>query len=296
MQHPPTRTIGWNGITLDIPSSYEDIVSGPHHLLFEQDFMPVLEIRWQPGKFSSTPTAESLIAGINKQTKGNWSKVKLPALVKKAVSWSNPVGLARPGEEELSALILFCTSSATVVFCHIYPHPALDIATMAGILGSISCHAAPEETTLFAVQDIQLTVPASCTLKDFAFGAGFSRLSFTRKDQTFHAIRLAPADDKLAGRHPTEILVTLDEKLGDATHQSREVDGWNEMFNTPPLKSQVLQRLKRITPFSRGRIFHDKTNDRLLVVIFESKKPISGEDLQPLCDSYEIIPPRPSSK
>ena len=41
------RHIAWNGVRLDIPCAWDARVSGQRHLIFEKDFEPQLQIRWE---------------------------------------------------------------------------------------------------------------------------------------------------------------------------------------------------------------------------------------------------------
>jgi hypothetical protein len=42
-----TREVGWNGIRLCVPQNWEAIVKEPQSILFEDDFRPQLQLRWE---------------------------------------------------------------------------------------------------------------------------------------------------------------------------------------------------------------------------------------------------------
>ena len=45
-----SKLIAWNGIQLQIPVDWDARVSGQRHLVFEKDFQPQLQIRWENGR------------------------------------------------------------------------------------------------------------------------------------------------------------------------------------------------------------------------------------------------------
>jgi len=60
------RQVGWNGIRLTVPGPWEAHLGGHNHLIFEEDFSPILEIRWQKVRKRRGNQSRSLFKRIKK--------------------------------------------------------------------------------------------------------------------------------------------------------------------------------------------------------------------------------------
>lgn len=116
------RTIGWNGLTLSCPEKWETIVSGKRHLLFEEDFAPIFELRWQNNNKSS---ADSILRNLQKQTglrrqehiSTNWPQLdKLYEIIPLTAEQSNeqrglfsPVDSVEPASFSIFFMLILCS-------------------------------------------------------------------------------------------------------------------------------------------------------------------------------------------
>lgn len=283
-----TRTLGWNGLQLTIPSGCDDIVSGNRHLVIERDFQPVIEIRWETPEGKKRPaTIQSVIRQIQRANPDTCREVPPPQGFTEFVRLKS-VHCLQNGESGFS-LIWFCSACQTLLLCRIYQHPTVSLSEIAGILFSIECHQEQHQSRLWQVQDFRLELPAGYQLSSFRFQAGLSRLLFSCKEGRLLACRMAPASDRLQHAGLPDLLCSLHEQL--SPQQVEYIDKNTVQCATkPPLAGQILLRLKRKKAFCTGFLHHDELNNRILALIMESNKPIMPETLGELFLKYEIIP------
>ena len=142
---------------------------------------------------------------------------------------------------------------------------------MNSCLTTLSCPS--HSGSLWCIQDFSLAIPVSFTLKDYTFGAGLTRLSFTSADLFLQTCKLGPADKRLAQQSLAEILITLSDAddLDILTEENNSCSG----YRNPTIPRQILFRLRRQKPFIRAKIWHDTENNRLLAVVLSSQPPDS---------------------
>lgn len=279
------RTIGWNGLTLSCPEKWETIVSGKRHLLFEEDFAPIFELRWQNNNKSS---ADSILRNLQKQTglrrqehiSTNWPQLdKLYEIIPLTAEQSN---------EQRGALLTCrqCRTSFLLYFFHAHSmqHPELQ-----QVLSSLSCHSPEKGDTLWSIQDFRIRLPHSYQLSSHSFAAGLTRLTFKDSSLTMHLCRLAQASLRLQTTSLSDLMILLSgipvlkQEISQKSHAVRH-------SNYPSIFRQILTRLKRKPPFHKMILRHHPEYDRLTGLFFEDKKPIPKEQVNTILDSYEILP------
>ncbi len=285
------RSIGWNALTADIPSSWEITVSGPFHLLMEHRFQPVLEIRWQrEARRPMKDIVGSIHRSFRKQLGRPVREIVLPAEFEKLVTTTGARGLSWRDDGAPSGVIWHCPVCDSVIFCHLcsdsVSFPWTDAAQ---VLASIRCHSQREKTLLWAIQDFRLVLPATMKLTDYTLAAGLTSLVFKDRRSRHRFCRLAPADHRLAAASLPQLLANLGGKIPDAV-AAIEAATTHERWNTPCVMTRVLQRLRRKMPFHWSRIWHDQSSNRLLAVLVDSARPIDRPAVHTLCRHYEIVP------
>lgn len=292
------RLIAWNGLHLALPAGWEAMVCGPHHLLLECNFAPVLEIRWAADAKGSPEdilaTARHRFTAPHQDVRRIDPPQPLAALsARRGITWLSWQDGGRP-----DGLLWQCPECGTVVLCRLYRHQPEMASPVAAVLDSIQCHRSTDAPSLWSIQDFQLILPPEYSFTDSTFAAGLSRLAFSGKGLGLQFCRLAPAATRLAASSLPQLLGTLiggqlpEEALADA----HEVYEWS---NRPPASRRFLARLRRLPPFRWGRIWHDVPHNRLLAVTAESTTAIDLTLVHELCRHYEIIsesvPPHPST-
>jgi hypothetical protein len=283
------RLVGWNGLRMTVPTTWETRVDGHRRLLFEKEFQPLLQLRWeQAGKYGPKklslrlkdlfPPPDQPIA--EKELGSCWQQLG------RQVSGLSCYG--RSGDK-IRGGFWVCDHCGRVILFHCLEDTAQSGEMIATSLGTLFCHG--EENTLWRVQDFSLTTPADFVLRSYTFAAGLTRLSLTSSIQQLDTCRLASADQRLARQTLPAILQTLagaEDLQVSSDGQGTRCDG----IRSPTILGQIRLRLRRIQPFIRARIRHDLETNRLLALVLGSKRPIPQSDLDTLDRAYETLPPK----
>lgn len=281
-----TSLIGWNGVRLQSPYSWETIVSGNNHLIFENDFEPVLQIKWK---------------NVGPVTEQNWSKKsnewwQLLELTSKEEPLPQPlhplkdnfsyVRYFRGKEEMESGGICYCGRCQTLIVFQLLSTADNVRDKAAQLLCSLTCHGS--DTTLWKIQDFSFTPPGNLHLIDYSFKAGLSRLSFTSTHYFLQICRLAQAKERLASESLETILLTLAGTL-ELTPETSEDSLTCRASRSPGIAKQVLLRLRKEKPFLEARLWHVPEHNRLLATLVSSKRPITDSDILNCYEHFEII-------
>jgi len=282
-----TRQVGWNGIRLATHSSWETHIGGQNHLIFEKDFTPLLEIRWQKTGKKNNPNSKSILRRIQKAD-GKLHKKKLPS------EWSflgDNYHVTCYGKLEnlpFDTGVSVCKHCQTILLFKLSNQTKESAQLLKNCLKTISCHTAAGEPVLWSLQDFQLRLPQRYTLIDYSLVAGLSRISFSHQKIVLHTCKLAPADTRLTSQPLEEILRSLTgipDLQVKIRNEGKICDGWR----TPTIARQVAIRFQRKKPFVQAKIRHDISSNRLLAVVLESIRPIPPETGQIISDNYEIV-------
>lgn len=298
----PLRQIGWNNIQLDLPHGWETIVSGERNLLFEQNFKPLLDLRWEPDS-SGRKLPEVFLSiqdALGKRSGSPVEQVDMPEELSQLAASTNCIAFrwdaaegpeCRDRQKRINGLLWRCPQCETLIISQLYRHPTIGLDDLVSVLTSLQCHSQKADNkalTSWSIQDFRLVLPESCRMSAHSFQAGLTRLSFQDNGLQLHFCRLAPATQRLQQNPMPQLLTSL---LGTdiAYRDITATPQLYECISSPPLTQQMLKRLKRQAPFRWGRIWHDADANRLLAVIAESSHPIDLEKVHKYCDHYEII-------
>jgi hypothetical protein len=284
------QTVGWNTLTLSCPARWETIITGTTHLLFEENFQPVLELRWEKEKKQSKHSIEATLHKIAEET-GLPVQESLPPHWKKLKERYAIKLLADNATKECKAAILICKECGTTLLLYFFH----DLATkhhwdLINVLSSISCHEQNNrEKTLWAIQDFQILLPKSFKLSGHNFGAGLTRLSFIDSGGlTMHLCRLAGASQRLQ----TSSMLTLLNLLGDLNipeEDAQHLESSVSHCSYPSIFQQIRSRIKREQPFHWVILRHHPEYDRLSGLFFFDKRPIPDKTISTILDSYEFF-------
>ena len=284
------RLIGWNGLTIRLPKSWECIVSGPCHLLVELNFQPVFELRWEKkGSRTAADLLSTVLQGLTRQTENPVCRVSPPEEFKTLALKTGAAALSWETGKRLTGLLWQCATCNSAIFCHLHHHPDVQSVQMALVLESLGCHSQQNAPAFWSIQDFQLVLPPTVSLDSYTLAPGLSRLTFHHEHLVLHYLRLAPASERLKSTSLPQLLKTLHTELAPGEILTDSFDMF-ECRNCPSQSQQILSRLRRQKPFYWGRIWHYEKQNRLLALTAESLRPIDLDTVHSLCTDYEIIP------
>ena len=283
------QTIGWNGITLRCPGQWETTISEVKHLVFEEDFKPVFELRWQQEKRHNTRSIKATLQKIAEET----GLLILNALPPHWQTLEERYGLkllADPKSKELKAAVMICKECGTTLLLYFFQNPALrHRLELRQVIESISCHKQnKKDLTLWSIQDFKILLPDNFILSGYNFGAGLTRLSFINSGMTMHLCRLAGASQRLE----KESMLNLMNLLGDLEIGEEDAQYLKESVihhSSPSIFQQIRSRVKRKAPFHHVILRHHPEYDRLSGLFFFDKKPIPETLSRSIIKSYEIF-------
>ncbi len=282
------RQIGWNGIRLTVPAAWETRLGGHNHLIFEADFSPLLEIRWQKSSKRKSSRSQSIFKRIKKTVTALHEK-DLP------LEWSFLEDryyvncYSKLNDLSFDTGVCVCRQCQTLLLFQLSSQEKKNGQLLVNCLKSLSCHhCEADDPTFWSLQDFQLKLPPSYSLIDYSFAPGLTRISFRSRHIVLHTCKLAPADARLTSQPLEKILKSLAD-IPDLPVQFGKNENICMGHRTPTIGRQLILRFKRIKPFVLAEIRHDSANNRLLAIILESLRPIPPETSQSIYNNYEII-------
>ncbi len=185
--------IGWNGITFQTPSSWQPVVIMNDYLLFEDEYQPILELKWQ--QLRSVITPERLLKQLkksvgNKDVFSSWTPPEpLLSLTDKfknlGFSWKNDATSGR-------GMLLYCSycNQATLIRFHLQ-RPERDKACLR-LLQTLADHPTGDNNH-WSMYDVGFRLPAAATLISQEFLTGSYKISFQLEKLFFSMLRFKPA-------------------------------------------------------------------------------------------------------
>lgn len=281
-----TRLVAWNGLRFSPPATWEPRVVGSRHLVFEEDFQPRLQLRWQKKTKVTDEDLHRLAAGLA----GPAGSVGLGAGLPDpwlAIDQNYQLFLSlQGGDEHVAGGVRFCRTCHTLLQFQVFHGNHRSRREVGRWLATLSCHG--QQESLWRIQDFSLVTPTAFALTSFNFAAGLTRLSFVDRDLRLETCKLAPADIRLQNHSLAEILLTLC-GAGDLVTWQDQGGESCQATRTPGIAGRVLLRLRRQRPFLRALIRHNNGANRILAVILSANRRIPPELFLSLCNRYEIV-------
>ena len=280
---PRERLLAWNDLRISLPTTWEPRVAGPCHLIFEKDFQPRLQIRWQKNDYVAGAVLERITQELAD------AGGAFPSTGESAAEWLrvSEKFCARIRLDKTSGAltggVLYCRECFTLIHFQVFPDNDPSYREAMRCLATISCH---EEESLWRIDDFSLITPPSFTLTDYTFAAGLTRLAFTDGAVNLQACKLGPADIRLQEQNLAQILQTLSGIEDLTLHESTDCLAGSR---NPGFAGRLLFRLRRKKPFIAATIRHDKSNNRLLALILSGNRHIPDTLLHSLSNHYAII-------
>ncbi len=286
-QEKDNRVIAWNGVRLFIPKAWDARVSGQYHLVFEKDFRPLFQLRWEQAVHHSSRSLEKRLRRSAAELGAVIASESLPQDLQPLGENFDQATLYRQENGRIKGGICYCTDCRTLLLFQILATDPALIKEVRGCLSTLSCRKQTEN--LWCLQDFTLNLPMTYTLKDYTFAAGLTRLSFLSSDLFLQTCTLGPADIRLQRQSLEQILIALAD-TPQLQIVTKENDNSCEGFRSPTITQQIFFRLRREKPFVRAAIRHDIGTNRLLAVVLCANHPIESMTLHTIYQQYEIIP------
>ncbi len=266
-----TKTLAWNGVKLYIPNSWDSRFPKNQHIIFEKDFTPQLQLRWEKTKrINPNDLRKKLIDFSN--TSCILEADTLPA------AWSEVRGkfdlLLLAGKDNFTSGIFYYKKQKLIFLFEVLNNNSSALKDSVKSITSLSYSF--QSDTLWQFQDFSFITPYRFTLENYSFAAGLTHLSFKQADLTCHICRLGPADQRLEQQSLESILETLvSAKAVLSCGQGN--DNTYSLKREPSVWQQIKYRLRRQHPFILAEIYHDEQYNNLLAVVLSSRQPITIE-------------------
>jgi hypothetical protein len=285
------KLIAWNGVRLFIPAVWESRVTAPCHLVFEAEFLPLLQLRWHKEPHHSPKDLQRIIAEFSASTTAVIAGDELAAEWRRFEARFQLLACSGDRDGAVTGGIFCCPQCQTIFqFQLLSGNAPRDHEPMSQAVGdclaTLSCHGHREE--LWRIHDFSLITPPPFALTDYCFKAGLTSLSFDAQDLTLETCTLAPADVRLNRQSLAEILRTLAAVPDLDLRQDNDPESC-EGFRSPGIANRAILRMRRRKPFIEARIRHDSARNRLLTLILSSARPIPATMLPALAGDYAIV-------
>lgn len=283
---PAFKPIAWNGVRISIPDRWEPRVAGASYLIFEEDFQPLLQLRWYKQSSQSSKESQRLAAALAKEGETIGEKSKCSAPWRQLASKVQVLAFSAGRDGTPSGGVFSCPHCFTLFHFQVLADTMAMGSAIAETLHTLSCH--DHEDDLWRIQDFSLSLPPGFHLTEYSFASGLTRLSFMAGKLRLDAARLAPADERLKQQSLDEILFTLT-AVADLIVPEPKDQNSREGFRHPGIFNRLLLRLRRERPFVRAKITHDTVHNRLLSLILSGSRPLPAGLLPELAENYAIF-------
>ncbi len=284
-----SHTIGWNGLHLKIPVSWDTIVRDARHLIFEQDLRPILELRWElpSAKPDSLTQRKKIIAQLQGEASRPLRAVNTPKSLVRCSGVFDIQCFAHHSSTGNDCILLTCKTCATPVLLKLYAEVHKHPGTDAKIIDSLDCWHTNETDSRWSIHDISFRLPKDFSLDSYAFRFGLSRLSFSSKTSALTLCRLAPASEHLKHHTFQELFATFSQ----SEPEDQKIIDMNTLHyaRIPGIGERLIAQLRRQKAFSMARFNHLVEHDRITGLRLESSESIQPATVQAIQDNYGII-------
>lgn len=289
------KEIGWNGIRFRVPRDWEVGKIGTHYLLLEDEFTPVMEIKWGQikGSFSHDTHLRRLSTLRKKRFVESVSKIPLPSGWKKALANFKATGFSWRGTALGGVgVILYCRTCQKASLIQFYHDDAGELKSIYPIiLASYNDHP-QDEQVIWSVFDIRALIPRQFQLLRHQLNPGRFELSFESKGQQITLYRWGPASVLLDHQSLAEFARTMinfsEDGQNTVIQSDRRVVEWKTSAPFSMWK-RGLWRMRNKHPFQQCRIWHSRGKNRILGVKAYGKKPLDSRLLKSIFNGYESL-------
>lgn len=289
------KEFAWNGIRFLTPATWQVGKIGARYLMFEEEFGPVLEVKWGrvKGSFSHRDHLRRLAAFQGKELRESVRGRPLPAAWKKALGKYKATGFSWCGKTVGGVgVLLYCSTCQNATLIQFYGKGFNQTGKISErLLASFRDHRQDNEV-IWSLFDIRATIPEKFQLVRHRFEPGEFELAFASGGQKITLHRWGPASVLLRRRDLAQFARTvLPHVHGDPYPVAVAGGKAVEWSGKPPLDSWGYwwSRVKQRLPFQLFRLWHVEGKNRILGVRVEGKRAVDYRLLDRICAGYESL-------
>ena len=282
----PCQDISWNRVSFQISANWQPVVILENYLLFEDQYQPVLELKWQHirGSFSVERILKQLRRSGSRRDSitpqpvpRQWQQVLEPFNCY-CFSWKgkNNCGLG---------LLRHCPRCNLTLLLQFYTENAQNDVASLHFLQTLECHRKSGDHN-WAIYDIQFSLPETTVLQSQEFLTGRYRINFSLGNLLFSLLRFKPAKVLLAEGGLMEFGNKLLSHGEQYLPQDEDLNvaRWHKQGNSW-LRFKARLRKRQADHFLQLRYI--PAENVILGVQAESNQPIDKKTIQVLLDNYQ---------
>lgn len=288
------KEIAWCGVRFKTPADWQLSRIGIRYLALEDEYGPVMEIKWAPvkGKFSQKAHLKKLASLQKKRVRKSIQSKPVSA------EWQSALADFETGEFSWQAdaicargLILFCPRCRNATLVQFFQKPsAKDDSVATEILNTFRDHRTDGQI-LWAAYDIRALVPEAFGLKHYRFEAGQYELDFANGSEHVILQRWAPASVLLRSQDLVQFAKTVadfgkTEPVIGSMAGSQTVE-WS--VSPATARQRWISRFRRKASYYWLGLWHLEAKNRILGVRAEGEKPLDTELLDRILTHYESV-------
>lgn len=278
------QEIGWNGLFLKLPASWEPTVIYPDYLFFEDQGRAVFEIKWQQirGRYSSDKSLQQLRKTL--KDSGSLHIVNVPSAFHHFLHPRTVSGFElRHGKRKNSGVIIHCPACNRVTLMQWYFDTDDNTQLLENIVTSFADH--PEdEQQLWAMYGIRALLPREAGLKSHEFLPGRYIICFDLNGLMLTLYRFKPAaiilQNKSIGVFGTNLV---------AHEPLEEGNGWASWSHKAAGVDLLLAKLRKKPVVQWMRLWHVHEQNVILGVRAECRRMVATSFLNNICEHYSSI-------
>jgi hypothetical protein len=230
------QQISWNGISFQVPASWQPVAIYTNYLLFEDQYKPVLELKWQhiTGSYSVERILKRLRSSGRKED--SMTPIPVPREWEQVLQRFNCYPFQWQGAQNTGlGLLIHCRECNLTTLLQFYIDEPQHNLVCLQILQSLSCHFAGSSRD-WSIYDIRFSLPVAAELQEQEFQTGRYRISFYLQSERlyFSLLRFKPAEMLLAGKGLDSFgqqLLEHDEQIIEPRAADAQFCSWQKMGN-----------------------------------------------------------------
>jgi len=282
---PSWQDISWNGISFQVPATWQPVVILNDYLLFEDQYRPIFELKWQQikGSFSVERILKQLRSSGSK--KDSIKARSIPQQWQQVLKPFNCYTFEWQGEKNFgTGLLRHCPDCNLTILLQFYMDDPQHEPVCLHILQTLRCH---KETDClgWSIYDIAFSLPVVAKLQAQEFHTGRYRISFQLGELFFSLLRFKPAEALLSNIGLTgfgQQLLQHDEQYVGRDEDS-QLACWRKEGNS---WQRFKKKLRRQQADHFLCLRHVPEHNVILGVQAKSNQPIDEKVVQTLIQNY----------
>jgi hypothetical protein len=285
------KQVAWNGISFDVPGSWEIAEIGVRHLILENDLGPAMEVKWGPvrGKFSHRAHLKRIGEFQTRQLKKTLNEWPLSSAWEEALSGFQTSGFSWHTNTKVGRGVILhcpvCRKSALIQF--LQPKDTRSDEIPLRVLRTFQDHR-DDHQTIWSVFDIRAVIPANFILASHRFEPGNFELAFEHGSRKVFLYRWAPASVLLAGQDLAQFAKSISDFYAGEPVSVDIGSGPAVELSLAP-RFIWFSRFKAKPSFHWLGLWHLERKNRILGVKMQDKRAFDTRMLDKICANYESL-------